>query len=69
MARPKRVQQAEVEDVADLIETPVPESMVIPMWACPPELSYLAEGHTVGLKVLGRLTPSGVQVEGIVLLR
>lgn len=43
--------------------------VVIPLSACPPELRYLGQGKSVGLKVLGRLTPDGIAVDGIVLLR
>ena len=34
----------------------------IPLAVCPPELKYLQKGHTVGLRIVGRLAEHGVLI-------
>lgn len=43
--------------------------LLIPLDACPPEMAVLGQGRTVGLRVQGRLTPAGVLVDSVELIR
>lgn len=63
------MQKARQQEPVVKVELAEPAGTVIPLSECPPELKYLAQGKTVGLQVLGRLTPEGVLVEGVVLMR
>lgn len=42
---------------------------VIPLSACPDEVRLLTSGASVGLRVVGRLTPAGVAVDTVELIR
>jgi len=45
------------------------EEFIIPIGLCPEEVNLYAEGHTVGLRVTGILTPDGVKIQEVLLIR
>lgn len=71
MSKPLTVELAKLGRVsthaAQAAETAFP--LLIPLDACPPELALLGQGRTVGLRVIGSLTPAGVRVERVDLIR
>lgn len=48
-----------------------PESrdFFFPIELCPDETKLYAQGHMVGLRVIGTITPGGIKVEGVSLIR
>jgi hypothetical protein len=52
-------------DAADGIQLP----FIIPIDLCPEEISLYAFGKTLGLRVTGNLTPDGVEVQEVTLIR
>lgn len=43
--------------------------LIIPIDSCPEEVKLYAEGHTVGLRVEGKLAPAGIIVQEVKLIR
>jgi len=44
-------------------------TFAIPLALCPDEIKYYAHGHTVGLRVEGKYTPKGVEIQEVTLIR
>lgn len=47
----------------------VEPNCIIPITLCPSEIKYYAPGKTVGLRVEGKYTPKGVEVQEVKLIR
>ena len=60
-------EQDELEAIVSQIEPSGP--FTIPLALCPDEIKYYAEGKVVGLRVEGMLTPDGIEVQEVTLIR
>jgi hypothetical protein len=56
-------------DCTGTIDKPISKKPFIPLDLCPEEVKLYAMGHTVGLKVTGVLTPKGIEVQEVTLIR
>jgi len=48
---------------------PSSDGLFIPLSMCPEEIQLYAQNHTVGLRVTGILTPTGVKIQEVTLIR